>query len=85
MMSSGVSRAWPISCSTTWRSRSSSCCSKVGSVRMSARMSIASAHVVLQHPHVEGRLLAAGIGVEIATDGLDLFGDLARADAGACP
>ena len=64
-MSSGVSRACPISCNTTCRSRSSSHGSKVGLVRMSPSMSSASGTSCFQDAGMEGGLLAAGIGIEM--------------------
>ena len=46
---------------------------------MSASMIDGERNVGLQHARMEGGLLAAGIGVEIAADGFDLLGDVARA------
>ena len=42
-------------------------------------------HIGLQHAGMEGGLLAAGIGVEIAADRFDLLGDVARAARWRCP
>ena len=53
--------------------------------RMSATMIQRQRHIVLQDAGMEGGLLAAGIGVEIAADRFDLFGDLARAARWRCP